>query len=134
VEIDRALVHRRVRLLALDDAEDRARAGFDDREDVRARRAQAEAPGGIVATRPDVAGFGALQLRVLSGAAQCLGAEDVGVVVVERRLEGGCGDVPVEDARVLVVQDGRLDAAVEQHLRLAHEVLVEGVIGGDEDG
>ena len=45
-----------------------------------------------------------------------------------RRLEGGRGDVAVEDARVRVVEDRRLDAPAEQRLGLAHEVLVERVL------
>ena len=40
--------------------------------------------------------------------------------------------MPVEDARVRVVEDRRLDAAAEQRLGLAHEVLVERVLAGDE--
>ena len=40
----------------------------------------------------------------------------------------------VEHARVLVIEDGRFDFAVEEHLRLAHEVLVERVVGRDEHG
>ena len=40
----------------------------------------------------------------------------------------------VEDARVRVVEDRRLDAAAEERLRLAHEVLVERVLAGDEHG
>ena len=40
--------------------------------------------------------------------------------------------MPVEDARVLVVEDRRLDSAAEQRLRLAHEVLVERVLARDQ--
>ena len=40
----------------------------------------------------------------------------------------------VEDARVRVVEDRRLDAAAEQRLGLAHEVLVERVLARDEHG
>ena len=42
--------------------------------------------------------------------------------------------MPVENARVRVVEDRRLDSTSEQRLRLAHEELVERVLGGDEDG
>ena len=38
----------------------------------------------------------------------------------------------VEHARVLVVEDRRLDPPAEQRARLAHEVLVEGVLARDE--
>ena len=61
-------------------------------------------------------------------------AERLAVGVVDRRLERGRRDVAVEHARVRVVEDRRLDAAAEQRLRLAHEVLVERVLRGDEDG
>ena len=71
---------------------------------------------------------------MLGGPAERLGAEDLGVRVVERRLERGGGHVPVEHARVLVVEDRRLHAPSEQGLRLAHEVLVERVLARDEDG
>src|SRR5215217_9420162 len=40
----------------------------------------------------------------------------------------------IKDARVGVVQDRRLHAAVQQRLRLAHEVLIERVLAGDEHG
>ena len=40
----------------------------------------------------------------------------------------------VEDSRVGVVEDGRLDPPAEERLGLAHEELVERVLAGDEDG
>ena len=40
----------------------------------------------------------------------------------------------VEHPRVRVVEDGRFDAAAEQRLRLAHEVLVERVLARHEHG
>ena len=39
-------------------------------------------------------------------------AERRAVVVVERGLEGGRADMPVEHARVCVIEDRRLDAAL----------------------
>jgi hypothetical protein len=39
----------------------------------------------------------------------------------------------VEDTRILVVEDCRLDSALEERLWLAHEVLVERVLARDED-
>ncbi len=61
-----------------------------------------------------------------------LRAERCHVALVDRRLERRGGDVAVEHARVRVVEDRRLDLAVEQRLRLAHEVLVERVLRRDE--
>src|SRR5439155_25919868 len=60
--------------------------------------------------------------------------ERLAIRVVDRRLEGGGRNVTVEHARVRMVEDRRLDAAAEQRLRLPHEVLVEGVLGRNEDG
>ena len=71
---------------------------------------------------------------MLGRAADRRGAEDLRVCVVERSLERGGGHVPVEHARVLVVENRRLHAPAEKRLRLAHEVLVERVLTGDEDG
>ena len=73
------------------------------------------------------------QLRDVRRPLQRLRAEGRGVALVDGRLEGGRGDVAVEHARVGVVEDRRLDAALEQRRRLAHEVLVERVLRGDED-
>src|SRR4051812_28820225 len=61
-------------------------------------------------------------------------AESGAVSVVDRGLVGGGEDVAVEDAMVRVVEDGRLDLSAEQRLGLAHEVLVERVLAGDEHG
>ena len=69
---------------------------------------------------------------MLGRAAQGLGAENLGVGFVERRLEGCRRHVAVQDAWVLVIEDRSLDPPVEEHLGLAHEVLVERVVGGDE--
>ena len=59
-------------------------------------------------------------------------AEGRAIVVVERRLEGCGADVAVEDARVRMVEDRGLHAALQERLRLAHEVLVESVLACDE--
>ena len=71
---------------------------------------------------------------MLGRTAEGLGAENLRVRLVDRSLEGGCRDVPVEDPAVLVIEDRRFDAAAEQGLGLAHEVLVERVLACDEDG
>ena len=87
----------------------------------------------IVAAGPDVAGGRPLQLGEDGRALERLVAERRAVGVVDRRLERGGAHVAVEHARVRVVEDRRLDPAAEQHLRLAHEVLVERVLARDED-
>ena len=116
VEVDRALVDRRVRALALDQAEHGAGRAVDDRERVGARRAQRDARRGVVAAGPDEAGVGAAQLGEHRRPLERRVAEQLAVGVVERRLEGGGAHVAVEHARVLVVEDRRLDAAAEQRL------------------
>ena len=133
MEVDGALVHGRVRAVALDEAEERAGLGVDHGERLGVARAQRDARGRVVAALPDVAGRRVLELRQLGGAAERLGAERRRVAVVQRRLEGGREDVRVEDPRVRVVEDRRLDAAREQRVRLAREELVERVVGRDED-
>jgi hypothetical protein len=56
------------------------------------------------------------------------------VALAQRPFEGGREDVPVEDARVRVVQDGGLDTPAHQRLGLPHEELVEGVLARHEHG
>ncbi len=68
------------------------------------------------------------------GSVERLGSQDLGVSVVERRLERGRGHVTVEHPRILVVEDRRFHSAAEQRLRLSHEVLVERVLARDEHG
>ena len=88
--------------------------------------------GGIVLAGPDPAARRVLELGNVRRALERLVAERRAVGVVDRRLERRSRDVAVEHARVRVVEDRRLDAAAEQRLGLAHEVLVERVLRGDE--
>ena len=132
VEVDRSLVHRRVRALALGRAEDVAGLRVHDQERLAARVAQADLRRREVAARPDPAGLRLLQIREERRAPERLGAERLLVAHVERRLERSRADVAVEDPRIGVVEDGRLDAPVHEQLRLAHEELVERVLGGDQ--
>src|SRR5439155_21407513 len=101
--------------------------------DVGACRTEAEAPGRVIAASPDVARLRLLQLGMLGGASEGRLAEDVRVRLVERRLERGGRDVAVQHARVLVVEERGFHAPAQERLRLAHEVLVERVLAGDED-
>src|SRR3954451_1874701 len=137
VEVDRAVVDRGVRAFLLDEAEHRARIGLDNRVGLRARRAEGEAPRRIVAARPDIAGLRLLQLtgvRERFCPRERLVAEEHLVTLVERRLERRREHVAVQHAWVGMVEDGGLDVAAHQRLRLAHEELVEGVLARDEDG
>ena len=132
MEVDRAFVDGGVRPLALDQAEYRAALRFHDREGVRGGRAQTELGGRVIATRPHVAGLRLSQLRQQRCALERLSAERRAVVVIEGRLERCGSDVAVEHARVRVIENRRLHLPVEQRVRLAHEVLVECVLAGDE--
>ena len=134
MEVDGAVVHRRVGALALDQAEHGAGRRVDHRERVGARRAQRDAGGRVVAARPrrspPACGGSSGSSAARSSATSPSTSRSR---VVERRLEGGRPDVAVEHARVRVVEDRRLDPPPEQRLRLAHEVLVERVLARDED-
>ena len=132
VEVDGAVVHGRVRALALDDAEHGAVARADDEHGIGARRTERHARRRVVAAGPDEASARPAKLRQLGRAIDRFVSERRSVLVVDRRLERSGEDVPVEDAVVRVVRDRRLDAAAEQRLGLAHEVLVERVLGRDE--
>ncbi len=133
VEVDGALVDGGVGALPLGQPEDVAGRGVHHEERVGRGRAQRDARGRCVLAGPDPAARGVAQLRHVRRALERLRAERRGVAVVDRGLERGRRDVPVEHARVGVVEDRRLDASLEQRRRLAHEVLVERVLRGDED-
>ena len=90
--------------------------------------------GRVVAAGPDVAALRQLELGQERGAFERLVAERLPVGVVDGRFECGRADVAVEDTRVRVVEDRRLDLRLEQHLGLAHEVLVERVLACDQHG
>ena len=132
MEVHRSLVHRRVRAVALDEPEQGPRLALDHGERLHVARAQRDAGGRVVAPLPDEAGRRALELGQLRRAAERLGAERFGVRVVQRRLEGGSEHVRVEDPRVRVVEDRRLDASRQERVRLAREELVERVLAGDQ--
>ena len=133
VEVHGALVHGRVRAVALDETEKRAGLAVDDRKGLRVARAQRDAGCRVVAALPDVAGRRLLELgeqrRTLDGH----GPECLGVLRVDRSLVGGRQHVRVEDPRVRVVENRCLDPAREQGVRLAREELVERVVRRHED-
>jgi hypothetical protein len=133
MEVDGALVDRRVRALALDDAHDRAGASVDDGECVGARAPERGAGRGIVLALPDPAARRVLELRDVRRPLERGIAERRAVGVVDRRFERGGGDVTVEHPRIREVEPGRLHAPLQQRRRLPHEVLVERVLGGDQD-
>ena len=85
--------------------------------------------------RPDEPARGLAELGVLRGGRERLRRRG------SRRRRASIGASyaaartwPREDTRVRVVEDRRLDPAAEQLVRLAHEVLVERVLGRDEHG
>ena len=131
MEVDGALVHRRVRAGALDESEQRAGRRVDDGERVGVGGTQGHARRRVVPAGPDPAVRRALQLGIGGGRGERLGAE-LRVALVERRLEGRRAHVAGEYARVRVVEDRRLDAPPEQLVRLPHEVLVERILRRDE--
>ncbi len=63
-----------------------------------------------------------------------LGPEDLVVLVGERQLVGGGDQVAGGDLLAFVVEDRRLDRAVDELVGVAAEELVEGVLAGDVDG
>jgi len=73
-----------------------------------------------------------LQVGEQGRALERLVAERRSVGVVDGCLERRRAHVAVEDARVRMVEDRGLDAALEEHRRLAHEVLVESVLARDQ--
>ena len=131
VEVDRALVHGRVRAVRstrpstepVEPSTTVNESGSPERSG-RARPGS-RGPPRRSRRRP-------LELGQPAARAERLVAERLRVGVVERRLERGREDVRVEHARVRVVEDRRLDAAPEQRLRLAHEELVERVLARDQ--
>ena len=135
MQVDGALVHRRERALQLDEAEHGAGARVDDGDRRGAGRAQRHAACRVVASRPDDAGGCPPQLAALHQSLRPLQrgvAQRLAVALVERRLEGRREHVAVQDPRVGMVEDRRLDPALQQRLGLAHEELVERVLAGDE--
>ena len=69
------------------------------------------------------------KLRILRGELERLGTELFDVRLGQRRLVRGRPHVRGEDTRVCVVEDRGFDAAPQQLVGLAHEELVERVLG-----
>ena len=107
-------------------------SAFDHQHRVDTGRPQGDAGCGIVAPGPREAGGRAAELGQLGGPLERLVPERRPIVVVERRLVGGREHVAVEHARVRVIEDRRFHPPAEQRIGLAHEVLVECVVRGDE--
>ena len=135
VQVDGALVHRRVRARALDQrrARRRSRRRRPRTRPARpsvGRRARRGSPCRPRRSRAASAAAPGPRRRPRAPRGRGSSAS----TLVERRLERGRADVPGEDARVRVVEDRGLDAPPEQHVGLAHEVLVERVLARDEHG
>ncbi len=61
-------------------------------------------------------------------------AEELGVLARQRPLVRGAEEVPAEDLRALVVEDRRLDGALQEVVGVAAEELVERVLARDVYG
>ena len=138
MQVDGAGVGRAEDALALDRAEHGAVAAVDDDELSLPSRAQADLGGGGVGAPPDQAAAGAAAQLAARGKLRRprhAGLAEVGLVgLLERPLVGRRLEVGLEDVRVGEVDDRVLDLARQQALGLAHEVLVEGVLAGDQHG
>ena len=137
VQVDGAGMGEAEDALALHRADDLAAARLDDHELLVGRGAQADVGGGGVRPGPDQAVAAPPQasgLRQALGRQQALLAEVRLVLRRDGPLVGGRLEVPRRDVRVVQVDDRLLDAAAQEALGLAHEVLVEGVLAGDQHG
>ena len=139
VQVDGALVDGRARARQLDGAEQLALLHVDDLDAVRRRRAQRDARGREVLGRAQREAPAPLDERALRGERLAVRAharpEDLRVGVrVDRPLVRGADQVRQVDLLVLVMQDRRLDGAVEELVGVAAEELVERVLAGDVDG
>src|SRR5262249_2562470 len=119
--------------LPLDEPEERARVPLHHGEGLAVPGAERDARGGVVASLPDVSSGGVLELRQLRRAPERPRAQLRGPGHPAGRLPSGRADARVEDPRVGVVEDRRLDAAREEGIRLLREELVERVLARDED-
>ena len=137
MQVDGAGVDRREGALGLDQAEHLARVALDHRDRVGRGRAQRDLRGDELAAARQQPAAGAAQL---AGADQPLGplaparAEDLVVLVGQRQLVGGGEQVAGGDLLAFVVEDRRLDRAVDELVGVAAEELVERVLAGDVDG
>ena len=137
MQVDRAGVQRRRRARRLDVADHLAGVGLDDRDRVDPSRAQRDPRGREALAARQVA---AVLLAQVARPHELLGirtparAEEGRVVVADRQLIGRRHQVRQVDVLVLVVEDGRLDGAVEELLRVAAEELVERVVAGHVQG
>ncbi len=125
-------VDRRVRTAALDEAEHGAGRPVDDGERVGVGRPERDAGSRMILSRPDDSRGCALELRVGVRCPQRLGPEGRFVALGQRSLVCRGAHVAGEHARARVIEDRRLRPPAQELVRLAHEELVERVLGGDE--
>ena len=125
----------------VDGADQLAGAGVDDRDAVAARRVRSDTAGGreLVGAARDVAcRRGARAGRPVADersrrSSRQRGPERLGVGRLQRPLVRRAQQVRGVDLLVLVVEDRRLDRAVEELVGVAAEELVERVLAGDVD-
>ena len=113
----------RVRLPARVEDGERLRIGGAQRHACRGRRAG-----------PDDAARRLAELRVACCRLERVASEQLAVALVDRRLVRCRTHMAGEDARIRVVEDRSLHAPPEELVGLAHEVLVERILGRDEHG
>ena len=134
MQVDRAGVDDAVGARHVDRAEHPTARALDDRDD-RAGPAQRHEIAGPLLPGP-VPAVAAASQQVLGdelvGALRHRRAEDRDVRGGERHLGGGRGEVRAQHVGVGRVEGARLDRGVEHRLGMAHEVVVEGVVAGEE--
>ena len=142
MHVNGALVDRRVRAGGLGRAEQLARGDVDDREALRGGRAQRDLRRrvGAGAARHVAGARHAGAPAELAGALELLRgrlparAEELGVGLRERALVRRAQQVLPVDQRRGVIEDRRLDRAVQELVGVAAEELVERVLAGQEHG
>ena len=132
VQVDRALVHGRVRAGLVDQTEQRPRAGLDHGDGVRRCRAQRDTRRGMVGAAVDQAGRAGRDVRQRPCQLEAGVAEVAGVGRRQRHLRGGAPQVTGEHRRVRRIRDRGFGRPVEQLLRMARQVLVELILAGDQ--
>ena len=137
MDVDRPLVDGRRRGGRVDGAQDSAGALLDDADRPTGRPPQVHEVNGSGRVGPVPAVAPSTQQAAIGqDGAQVLGAgpEPTRQVVVDQRgLRSRCAQVPGQDVGVLGVEHGGLDGPSREGLGVADDVLVQGILTGDQD-